>query len=175
MRIFVRSLFIAAALAGTAYADQPAPPATKKPAPTEKKAPTTTQPSEVKKAELSPAEAEKFLVFFNKFVDTVVAAKEDCAKLTKDINVLIDANTALLKQIQDAKAANKDLPQATKDKMMSRVKEMMPAMQKCGQDPSFQAAMKRMEGKAKGETKAPPSKTDKTAPSKDAKAPTPTK
>jgi len=166
MKIFVRSLFIAAALVGTASAETAAP----KKAPTTDKAPAKTAPADTKKAELPPKDVEKFLAFFNKFVDTVVAAKEDCAKLTKDINALIDVNGEMLKKIQEAKAANKDLPQAAKDKMMSRVKEMMPAMNKCGADPGFQAAMKRMEG-GKSTASAPPAKTEK-APAKTEKAPT---
>src|SRR5215208_808132 len=133
MKIFVRSLFFAtAALVGTAAA-QPAPTPAPKKAPAEKAPAKTTPPADTKRAEVAPADVEQFLVFFNKFVDTVVAAKEDCAKLTKDVNALIDANAALVKKFQEAKAANKELPQAAKDKMMSRVKEMMPALNKCSQ------------------------------------------
>ncbi|HLL20706.1 MAG TPA: hypothetical protein VK427_01170 [Kofleriaceae bacterium] len=163
MKFLVRSLFLTAALVGTASAQAPTP------AP--KKAPTTEKaPVETKKAELPAKDTEEFLAFFNKFVDTVVAAKEDCAKMTKDVNALIDANQPMIKKIQEAKAANKDLPQTAKDKMMSRVKEMMPAMNKCGADPNFQAAMKRMEG---GKAAAPaktdaPAKTETKTPAKPA-------
>lgn len=147
----LRSLTILAALAGTAYADAPAP----KTGPTADKAPAKpAPPPEAKKAEVDAKDVEKFLAFFNKFVDAVVAAKEDCGKMTGSVNTLIDANQDMIKKIQEAKAANKDLPQAAKDKMMSRVKEMMPGMQKCGGDPNFQAAMKRMEG-GKTAAKAP--------------------
>lgn len=172
MKFLVRSLFIAGALVGTASADTPAP-APKK-APTTEKAPAKAPPADAKKQELSPQETEKFLAFFNKFVDTVVAAKEDCAKLTKDINALIDANGEMLEKIRQAKAANKDLPQAAKEKMMSRVKEMMPAMSKCQNDAGFVAAMKRMEA---GGSKSAPAKAETTktepakAPAKDSKAP----
>lgn len=166
MKFLVRSLFLTAALAGSAAAQAPTP--TPKKAPTTEKAPA----ADAKKAELPAKDTEEFLAFFNKFVDTVVAAKEDCAKMTKDVNALIDANQPMIKKIQEAKAANKDLPQSAKDKMMGRVKEMMPAMQKCGQDPNFQAAMKRMEG-GKASTPAPapakteaPAKTDTKAPAK---------
>lgn len=142
MKTLVRSLFLAAALFGTASADA------KKPA---EKAPKTEKAPE-KKAELSAKEVEAYLAFFNKFVDTVVGAKEDCAKLTKDVNALIDANQPMIKKIHEYKAANMDLPQSAKDKMMARVKEMMPAMQKCGADPAFQSAMRRMENKPAGKT-----------------------
>lgn len=167
MKIFVRSLFIAAALVGSASAQTP------KKTPSTEKAPTKSPPAETKRAELPPKDVEEFLAFFNRFVDTVVAAKEDCAKMTKDVNALIDTHTPLVKKIQEAKAANKDLPQAAKDKMMSRVKEMMPALNKCGQDPGFTAAMKRMEGgKAAPPPAKAPAKTETKAP---AKAPAPSK
>jgi hypothetical protein len=158
MKTLVRSLFIAGALVG-ATASAQTPPAKKDPA--GEKAPAKAPAGDAKKAEVAPQDVEKFLAFFNKFVDTVVAAKEDCAKLTKDVNALIDTNGDMLKKIQEAKAANKDLPQAAKDKMMSRVKEMMPAMQKCQADAGFQAAMKRMEGGAK--SGAAPAKTTEPA------------
>ena len=174
MKILVRSLFIAGALVG-ATASAQTPPAKKDPA--GEKAPAKAPAADPKKAEVAPQEVEKFLAFFNKFVDTVVAAKEDCAKLTKDVNVLIDANGDMLKKIQEAKAANKDLPQAAKDKMMSRVKEMMPAMQKCQADPGFQAAMKRMESGGKKDTTPPPppSSTKATEPAKTPPAKEPAK
>ena len=166
MKILVRSLFLAAAFVGTvASADTPAPAPAKQKAPAaDAKAPAKA-PADTKKAEVAAADVEKFLAFFNKFVDVVVAAKEDCAKLTKDINGLIDSNGEMLKKIQEAKAANKDLPQAAKDKMMSRVKEMMPAMNKCSADAGFQAAMKRMEGGGKAAASTPP--PAKTEPAKE--------
>jgi hypothetical protein len=173
----LRSLLLATALVGTASA-QPAPtPAPKKAPPAEKApAPTKDKAPDTKKTEVSPQDVEQFLAFFNKFVDTVVAAKEDCVKLTKDINALIDANAALVKKFQEAKAANKELPQSAKDKMMSRVKEMMPALNKCSADPGFTAAMKRMEG-GKAAGKSEPAKTEpaKTEPAKTEPAKTPAK
>jgi hypothetical protein len=154
MKVFVRSLFIATALVGSAAADTQTPPAKKAPAEKAPPAKDAKAPAgDTKREVVAPADVEQFLGFFNKFVDTIVAAKEDCVKLTKDVNALIDANAPLVKKFQEAKAANKELPQAAKDKMMSRVKEMMPALNKCGADPGFSAAMKRMES---GKTAAPP-------------------
>jgi hypothetical protein len=179
----LRSLLLATALVGTASA-QPAPTPAPKKAPPAEKAPApakdTKAPADTKKTEVSPQDVEQFLTFFNKFVDTVVASKEDCAKLTKDVNALIDANAALVKKFQEAKAANKELPQSAKDKMMSRVKEMMPALNKCSSDPGFTAAMKRMEG-GKAAAAAPPAKEPaktepaKTEPAKTEPAKTPAK
>ncbi|MDQ3363927.1 MAG: hypothetical protein M3680_00645 [Myxococcota bacterium] len=142
----LRTFTILAALSSAAYAGDTAPaPAPAKKAPDAAKAPTTAPAKTEAKKELSAQDADKFLAFFNKFVDGVVAAKEDCVKMAATINSLIDANQDLIKKANAAKAEGKDLPQAAKDKMMARVKEMMPGMQKCGADPKVQAAMKRME------------------------------
>ena len=145
-----RSLVVLAVLAGVAGADSQQP---------------KDKPKAPVKTEVSAADAEKFLAFFNKFVDTMVADKEDCAKMTRDINALIDANAEMVKKFQDAKAAGKELPADAKQKMLSRVKEMMPAMQKCGQDPGFNAAMARMQAKA------PPAKEPAKTPDQKEKTP----
>ena len=148
------SLFVTALFVVSASADTPAPPKDK----------PKTPPA---KTEVSQADAEKFLAFFNKFVDTMIAAKDDCVKMTKDINALIDANAEMVKKFQDAKAAGKELPADIKQKMLSRVKEMMPAMQKCGQDQAFNAAMARMQAKAPPPpAKEPAKEPAKTPPTK---------
>lgn len=159
----LRTFTILAALSSAAYAGDTAPAPAPAPAPAKKAPDTVTAPAPapapaktVAKKELSPQEAEKFLAFFNKFVDGVVAAKEDCVKMAATINSLIDANQDLIKKANAAKAEGKDLPQAAKDKMMARVKEMMPGMQKCGADAKVQAAMKRME---ENKPSAPATKT----------------
>lgn len=149
MRI-LRSFTIIAALAGasTALAE-----------PKQKEAPAKAPAKEAKpppKAEVTAAEAERFLGFFNKFVDTVVATKDDCPKMATAMNKLIDKNQPIIRMATRAKAAGKDLPAATKEKMMGRaMKELVPAMQKCGADPKVQAALKRIEDEP-APAKAPP-------------------
>lgn len=97
--------------------------------------------------EVSQAEAEKFLAFFDKFVDAVVANKDHCPKMATALNGVIDANQDVIKMANEAKAAKKQLPKAVEDKMMARVKEMMPAMQKCGADKDVKAAVSRLDQK----------------------------
>ena len=99
-------------------------------------------------AEISKADADKFLAFFNSFVDAIVQNKDNCPKMAASLNGVIDKNKALIKKANDAKAAGKKLPKALEEKMMARVKEMMPAMQKCGADKDVQAALQRMDEKA---------------------------
>lgn len=100
-----------------------------------------------KREEVSQADGEKMLAFYNKFVDTIVANKENCAKMAKDVNGVIDANADAVKLANDAKTANKVLPKALEEKMMARVKELMPAMQKCGADKDVKAALARLDTK----------------------------
>ncbi len=108
-----------------------------------------------KRDEISQADGEKVLAFFNKFVDAVVANKDHCPQMAKAINTVIDANTDTIKMANEAKAKGKKLPQAIEDKMMARVKEMMPAMRKCGGDKDVKDATKRLEAKSdKSENKS---------------------
>ncbi|HEU0033629.1 MAG TPA: hypothetical protein VFQ53_23540 [Kofleriaceae bacterium] len=107
-----------------------------------------------KKDEVSQADAEKFMTFFNKFVDAVVQNKDNCPKMASSLNTLIDQNKDIIKMANDYKAAKKKLPKDVEDKMMARVKEMMPAMQKCGADKDVQAAISRMDPKKADANKA---------------------
>jgi len=141
---------VAGLAAGTpALADTPA-----KTPPADKQAP----PPAPKKEEISAVEAAKFVAFFDKLVDIVVANKQDCTKMAAGINGHIDANQALLKAASDAKNANKDLPQAAKDKIEKRTKdELAPAiMAKCGQDQGVMNAFMRMKPKDTGAASTPP-------------------
>jgi len=101
-----------------------------------------------KREEVSQADGEKLLAFFGKFVDAIVQNKDNCGKMAKDVNGVIDANQDAVKLASDAKAANKQLPKALEEKMMARVKELMPAMQKCGGDKDVKAAIARLDKKS---------------------------
>jgi 2-oxoglutarate dehydrogenase complex dehydrogenase (E1) component-like enzyme len=98
------------------------------------------------KVEVSKADADRFMAFFNKLIDILVATQDDCAKMTTQLNAHLDANAALVKEMNSPENKNKDIPKEYKDKMNARVKkEMMPALQKkCIQDKGVQAAMERM-------------------------------
>lgn len=113
-----------------------------KPAPTPAPAPA--------KESISKADAERFMAFFNKLVDVIVANQDDCTKMAAGINAHLDANAALMKEMNAAENKNKDIPKEYKDKMAARVqKDMMPALQKknCMTDKGVQAAMERMSKK----------------------------
>ena len=147
MKLVLITIVAALAAGTTAFADAPKAPA-------DKQAPAPAP----KKEELSAAEAAKFVAFFDKLVDIVVANKQDCAKMAAGINGHVDANQALLKAAADAKNANKDLPQAAKDKIEKRTKdELAPAiMAKCGQDQGVMNAFMRMKPKDAAASTPPP-------------------
>lgn len=151
----LRSFTLLAVLAAatTAFAQSPQPkdaPAKKAPAKTEKAQP---------KQEVPPADVERYLAFFNKFVDTLKANQNDCSKMAGAINSLIDANQPVIKMAQEAKAKGLELPASAKEKMMARMRELQEPMQKCGGDAKVQAAMMRMDSKnAKPAEKTAPKK-----------------
>jgi hypothetical protein len=93
----------------------------------------------------SKADVDKFLAFFDKLVDTVVADKDACPKMATDVNKLIDANQDLLKMGAEAKAKGMQLPKDAQDHMMASTKKMMGGMQKCGNDPDVQKAFQRLD------------------------------
>jgi hypothetical protein len=169
----LRSFTLIAALAGasTVYAETakaPAPAADKK-APDKAPAAGAGDKKDAGQ-EISAAEADEFLKFFNKFVDAIVANKDNCEKMAGAINSVIDANMALVKKANEAKAAGKKLPKKLETEMMSSVKNMMPGMQKCGSDKKVQDALKRMDDKKDAKADAKPA--DK-APEKPATPATP--
>ena len=160
----LRTFTMITLLCGVAHAEAPpakSPAADKKPVPVaDKKAPPTTPPPAVdKREEVSAADADKFLAFFNKIADAMVANKDDCTKLASSLNGLVDSNADLLKKANESKVSGKKLPKALEDKMNGRIKDMMPAMQKCQNDAGVQNALKRMDGKPADKTAAPADKT----------------
>ena len=107
-----------------------------------------TKASPPKATEVEAGEAERILEFFNRFADTIIANKDDCKKMAAAINTFVDANAENIKKAKEIKDGKKRLPRAIEEKMMARLKEMVPAMQKCQKDADVKKALER----AKGET-----------------------
>ncbi|HSS02213.1 MAG TPA: hypothetical protein VLM79_34380 [Kofleriaceae bacterium] len=150
----IRTLTVMAALtaAPLAWADTPkAAPAEKKADKPADKPAAKADDKAGKKEPLSQATADRFMAFFDKLVEIVVANKDDCTKMASAVNAHVDANQALLKEIADAKASNKEPPAAMKDHVMQKTKdELQPAMTaKCSQDKSVMAAFNRIRPGAK--------------------------
>lgn len=106
-------------------------------------------PPRAAKDEVSAAEAEKFLAFFNKFADAVIQNKDACPKMATAINGVIDTHQETIKLANEMKAANKKLPKAVEDKLTARLKDMFQAMVKCKDDAGVKAAMSRLDGPSK--------------------------
>ncbi|HEY0991630.1 MAG TPA: hypothetical protein VGD80_31475 [Kofleriaceae bacterium] len=138
----IRTFTLLAALgaASPTFADTP-----KAPAQADKKA---DKPADkAKKEPLSQATADKFIAFFDKLVEIAVANKDDCTKMATAVNGHVDANQALLKEIADAKAQNKEAPQAMKDHVTQKTRdELQPAIAKCSQDKAVLTAFGRLRG-----------------------------
>ena len=150
----IRTLTVMAALtaAPLAWADTPkAAPAEKKADKPADKPAAKADDKAGKKEPLSQATAERFMAFFDKLVEIVVSNKDDCTKMASAVNAHVDANQALLKEIADAKASNKEPPAAMKDHVMQKTKdELQPAMTaKCSQDKGVMAAFNRIRPGAK--------------------------
>jgi hypothetical protein len=112
------SLFLAAS---AARADKVAPPAT------------------------SSDDVAKFVAFFDKIADTVVADKTDCAKMATDVNKLIDDNAAVLEAAKRAQESGKQLSTEARNHMMATSKRMTSAMmEKCHDDQAVNAAFARL-------------------------------
>jgi hypothetical protein len=147
MKLTTLALVLTASLSSAALADTAPAPAPSKPAPAPK-----APPKEAPKTDAPTAEVEKFLVFFDKLVDIAVVNKDDCAKMATGLNGHIDTNKALLDKAAEAQAKGQKLPDAARERMMKSAGKLMGAMQKCGNDPGVQAALKRLP-RAGGTTK----------------------
>ncbi len=110
----------------------------KKPAPAPAKD-TTAAPAP------SQADIDKWLAFFDTIVDKVVADKDDCVKMAKDVNTVIDANKDLIAKASEAAKSGMKLPKSATDHMMASAQKMGPAMQKCSADKGVNDAFARLD------------------------------
>lgn len=96
--------------------------------------------------EMSEAETAKWLTFFDKLVTTVVrTSSAPCEKMASGVNTVIDANRDAIAVARAAHAAGKKLPQEAQEHMLEGVKQMVPAMQRCGTDGKVRAAFARLD------------------------------
>jgi hypothetical protein len=140
----VRTLSIALVMAFsiTAAADD------KKPAPAP--APAKDAPAPAPSADApAKADVEKWMAFFDKLVDIVVADKDACPKMATDVGAHIDANADLLAKAQAAQDKGQKLPKDAEEHMQKSMQKMMGGMQKCGNDKAVQAAFAKMMTKKK--------------------------
>ena len=94
--------------------------------------------------EMSAADTQKWVGFFDKLVDTVVKANT-CDKLADDVNKLVAVNQDAIGTAKAAHAAGRKLPQSAQQHMMEGVKKMVPGLQKCGQEDKVRAAFAKLD------------------------------
>ena len=129
----------------------PAKPSTPTPAtpPPSSATPTPATPSEPE-VEMPKADAAKWMTFFDKLVNTVVASEGSCDKLATNVSNVIDANKDAITVARNAKQKNMKLPAEAQTKMVEGVKKMVPSMQKCGQDEKVRTAFAKLDLNRKG-------------------------
>ncbi len=104
-------------------------------------------PARADAKEVDAASVKKFLAFFDKLVDTIVADKDSCPKMAKDINALVDGNQDLLAAAAQAEKDGKKMPDDAQKHMKDSVSKMLPAMMKCKDDKDVTAALTRLDMK----------------------------
>ncbi len=97
--------------------------------------------------DVEPASVKKFLAFFDKLADTIVADKDSCPRMAKDVNSLVDANQDLLKIAAQADKDGKKMPDEAQKHMKDTLNKMLPAMMKCKDDKEVMSAFKRLDVK----------------------------
>ncbi len=90
--------------------------------------------------EVTKADAAKITTFMDKLADITVADQNNCDKMATDVSAHIDANKDLVNKANKATAGGAKLPKDSQDKVMASVNKMMPALQKCMQNPKVEAA-----------------------------------
>ncbi len=108
-------------------------------------APAAAQPDQQPPAEVTLNEAHAWVTLFEKVVDTVVANREHCPSMARDLNAVVDANQDTIKLARDAKAKGKKLPVDAQQRMLEAMRRMLTALEKCGRDEQVTAAFKRID------------------------------
>ncbi|HSD87592.1 MAG TPA: hypothetical protein VLB44_08750 [Kofleriaceae bacterium] len=100
--------------------------------------------------EMAPADVARWLVFFDKLVDIVVRDEAACNKMAGEVNAAMDANRDAIAIARNAKAQNKKLPAAAKQRMIDGVKKMLPGMHNCGTNERVRAAFAKLDLNRRG-------------------------
>ena len=96
-------------------------------------------------AEVTPSEAKAWIDLFDKVVDAVVLNKDDCTKMARGLNAVVDANQSTIAMARDAKAKGKKLPPSAQQHLLEGMRRMVGSLDKCGRDAQVGAAFKRID------------------------------
>jgi len=95
-------------------------------------------------AEMSAADAAKFVGFVDKVMSAAVANQKDCGKMAEAIDSLVTANAAMLRGLVKQMNGGRAMPKDAEAKMTERIDKDAAALEKCTSDPAVANAMKRM-------------------------------
>ena len=94
---------------------------------------------------MASADVQRWLVFFDKLVETVVNNAQNCDKMANDVGTVIDGNKSALELARNARNARKTLPLSAQQHMMDGVKKMGPGIQNCGEKDNVKAAFAKLD------------------------------
>ncbi|HEY1558567.1 MAG TPA: hypothetical protein VGF94_27275 [Kofleriaceae bacterium] len=129
----LRFALISALVASAAYAQPPAHHADQ------------TAPDEMKPLEMKPASVTKWLTFFDKLVDTVVADQDSCEQMATDVRTVIETNRDSLQIARSARDRHEKLPEAAQMHMLEGVRRMEVGIDNCGSNDRVKDAFAKLE------------------------------
>jgi peptidyl-prolyl cis-trans isomerase A (cyclophilin A) len=95
-------------------------------------------------AEISAADAQKLLAFFDKLIPAMIAVKDDCGKMAAAIDKAVTADAAMLKVVMKQLTSGKTLPKDAEAKLNDMMTKGGKQLDKCATDKSVETAMKRI-------------------------------
>jgi hypothetical protein len=106
---------------------------------------TAQEKKDTAQEEMAPADVTRWLSFFDKLVDAVVANEQSCDKMAHQVSVVIDANRGSIAIARDARDKGKKLPIEAQHHMLAGVKKMSPGIENCADNARVKAAFAKLE------------------------------
>ena len=104
----------------------------------------TTTHADPAPAEMSAADAQKLLAFFEKLIPAMIAVKDDCGKMATAIDKAVTADAAMLKVVMKQLTSGKALPKDAEAKLNDIMTKGGKELDKCASDKGVETAMKRI-------------------------------
>jgi hypothetical protein len=95
--------------------------------------------------EMKPAAVAKWLGFFDKLVDTVVADQDSCEQMAIDVRAVIETNRDSLSLARTARQNHEKLPDSAQLHMLDGVHRMELGIESCGTNDHVKDAFARLE------------------------------